>query len=78
MAVRLSLSVETRCTHCDAHVTRDFRRVYGDSDDRVHRCSECDTMARIRAGSAAGLDVSTPDPLDSPGRNGGIAGRWSR
>ena len=70
-------SATSRCEHCGSHVTGDFRRVYGDEDDRVHRCGECDTMVRIRAGSAAGLDVSTPDPLESLGRNGGIAERWS-
>ncbi|WP_375137268.1 MULTISPECIES: hypothetical protein [Halostella] len=58
------------CNHCGAHVSDQFLRVYGDSDDRAHRCSECDTWVRLTEGSAAGLDVPTPDPETSPGRHG--------
>ncbi|WP_225316428.1 MULTISPECIES: hypothetical protein [Haloferax] len=56
-----------------SHVTHNFCRVYGDSEDRVHRCRECDTAVRIQRGSAAGRDVPTPDPQESPGRHGGAA-----
>ncbi|WP_256545939.1 DUF7563 family protein [Halobellus inordinatus] len=70
-------SDDNRCRHCGAHVTHDFRRVYGDQDGNVHRCRECDTAVRIQQGSAAGRDVRTPDPQESPGRHGNIAGRWS-
>ncbi|MGM0606214.1 MAG: DUF7563 family protein [Halobacteriota archaeon] len=65
------------CLHCGAHVTTDFRRVYGDSDDRAHRCRECDTLVRLRQGSAAGIDAPTPDPETAPGRHGGEPSRWS-
>jgi len=81
MAVKpgiFAASDESVCQYCEAHVSRDFRRVYGDDNDRVHRCRECDTMVRIRAGSAAGLDVSTPDPLESPGRHGNNGAEWCR
>ncbi|AEH38879.1 hypothetical protein Halxa_4277 [Halopiger xanaduensis SH-6] len=61
------------CKHCGAHVTDRFRRVFGDESDRVHRCSECDTYARLTRGSAAGKDVEVPDPETSPGRHGGEA-----
>ena len=66
------------CYHCGAHVTSDYCRVYGDSENRVHRCRECDTLVRICAGSAAGLDVSIPDPLEAPGRHGSEQARWSQ
>jgi len=59
------------CLECDAQVCRDFRRVYGDRDDRAHRCPECDTWVRLCEGSAAGKDVPTPDPRNHPERNGG-------
>ncbi|WP_121822930.1 DUF7563 family protein [Halostella salina] len=59
------------CAHCDAHVSDGFRRVYGDSDDRAHRCPSCDSWRRLTEGSAAGLDVETPDPEQAPGRHGG-------
>ena len=67
----LEASEQTRCLHCGSHVSRDFRRVYGDEENRVHRCSECDTWHRIWKGSAAGRDVDVPDPEQSPGRHGG-------
>jgi hypothetical protein len=60
----------TDCLHCEAHVSGDFRRVYGDADDQAHRCPQCDTWVRIFEGSAAGLDARTPDPETSPGRHG--------
>ncbi|WP_083405256.1 DUF7563 family protein [Haloferax larsenii] len=66
------------CGHCGRHVTHDFCRVYGDSDDRVHRCRKCDTTVRIQQGSAAGRNVRTPDPQTSPGRHGNEPGRWSQ
>ncbi|WP_449271874.1 DUF7563 family protein [Halostella pelagica] len=44
--------------------------MYGDSDDRAHRCSECDTWVRLTEWSAAGLDVPTPDPEQALGRHG--------
>ncbi|WP_323172877.1 hypothetical protein [Natrialba sp. PRR66] len=61
------------CEHCEAHVTDQFRRVFGDDQDQAHRCSECDTYARLSRGSAAGVDVPVPDPETSPGRHGGEA-----
>ena len=79
MAVRLELPVRKAvCLHCGAHVTTDFRRVYGDQNDQAHRCRSCDTLVRIREGSAAGVDARTPDPETSPGRHGCEAAGWSR
>ena len=71
MAARLFISDGLRsCLHYGAHVSRDFRRVYSDSDDRAHRCRECDSFVRLTEGSAAGLDANTNDPETSPGRHG--------
>ena len=78
MAVKIAATRKSVCGHCGAHVTRDFRRVYGDADNRAHRCHECDTLVRLREGSAAGLDVSTPDPQESPGRHGSEPAEWCR
>ncbi|WP_226039017.1 hypothetical protein [Natrinema sp. DC36] len=61
------------CRNCGAHITDRFRRVFGDDDDRAHRCGDCDTYARLSRGSAAGVDVSIPDPETAPGRHGGEA-----
>jgi len=75
--MRLDVEAQPRhCDNCGAHVTHDFRRVYGDGDGIAHRCRDCDTAVRIQQGSAAGRDVRTPDPQDNPGRHGNIAGRW--
>ncbi|MFC7114436.1 hypothetical protein ACFQH2_04925 [Natronoarchaeum sp. GCM10025703] len=35
------------CQNCGAHVSADFKRVYGDNDHVVHRCRGCDTMRRL-------------------------------
>ncbi|WP_081655616.1 DUF7563 family protein [Halopiger goleimassiliensis] len=59
------------CLHCGAHVTEQFRRVFGDDLDRAHRCGECDSYARLSRGSAAGLEVDVPDPETANGRQGG-------
>jgi hypothetical protein len=58
-----------RCLYCGAHVPVNFRRVYGDDDDRAHRCSDCDTYSRLARGSAAGRDPPH-DPETNPGRHG--------
>ncbi|UHQ98913.1 hypothetical protein HYG81_24435 (plasmid) [Natrinema zhouii] len=59
------------CNHWGAHIIDRFRRVFGDDDDRAHRCGDCDTYTRLSRGSAAGVDVSNLDPETSPGRHGG-------
>ncbi|WP_258302789.1 DUF7563 family protein [Haloferax larsenii] len=73
-----SASDTSSCLNCGSHVTSDFRRVYGDSEDRVHRCRECDTLVRLHRGSGAGLEVKIPDPQHSLGRHGGQPERWSK
>jgi len=64
-------SERSTCEYCEAHVTSDFRRTYGDGTHRARRCPECDSWARIMRGSAAGEDVDHPDPQVAPNRNGG-------
>ncbi|ELZ90444.1 hypothetical protein C441_12866 [Haloferax sulfurifontis ATCC BAA-897] len=72
-----SESRKSSCLNCGSHVTRDFRRVYGDREDRAHRCHECDTLVRLQRGSAGGLDVPIPDPWNgASGRHGGNPERW--
>ncbi|WP_449406609.1 DUF7563 family protein [Natrinema ejinorense] len=67
--MRLSVGTEPgRCLCCGSHVTPQFRRGYGDEDDRAHRCRRCDVDERLSAGSAAGKDVPKPDPLEDPSR----------
>ena len=58
-----------RCQCCDSHVTSDFARTFGDANNVVHRCLNCDTFGRISLGSAAGCDVSQPDPQTTRGRS---------
>ncbi|WP_345778390.1 DUF7563 family protein [Haloprofundus salinisoli] len=72
MAAYLEPAAEQRqCLYCNNHVTERFGRVFGEHGDRVHRCPNCDTHARINRGSAAGREVRIPDPETSPGRHGG-------
>lgn len=50
LSLRSSEHLST-CLHCGVHVTDRFRRVYGDDDDRAHRCNECETYVRSSRGS---------------------------
>lgn len=69
MPVRLDAGRDrSRCQFCDAHVSDDFRRTLGDEENVAHRCLACDSMPRLQAGSAAGLEVEYPDPADHPNR----------
>ncbi|WP_276252993.1 DUF7563 family protein [Halomontanus rarus] len=63
-------STDENCLHCGAYVTDRFGRVFGDENNQVHRCSECDSYRRLSRGSAAGVDVKVPDPETSPGHHG--------
>jgi hypothetical protein len=75
----------TTCQHCGSHVTRKFRRVFGDRDNVAHRCYACDSNTRLYRGSAAGKDVSRADPENrnrqsvdyEPGWRNGVAARSS-
>ncbi|USZ72003.1 DUF7563 family protein [Natronosalvus halobius] len=65
------LESSSTCDYCGAHVSDQFRRVYGDSSDRAHRCGECDSFRRLSRGTGAGVDVAIPDPEIAPGHHGG-------
>jgi len=62
---------KTSCRYCGNHLSDQYARVYGDQNDRVHRCHECDSAKRLSLGSAAGKDVDWPDPEEHPERKGG-------
>ncbi|WP_254544073.1 DUF7563 family protein [Halomarina pelagica] len=70
MAGRMRVAEQRACLHCGRHVSRDFRRTFGDNENRAHRCRNCDTHTRIAHGSAAGVTVDIPDPETSLGRHG--------
>ena len=59
------------CRHCDRHVSDRFCAVFGDEDGVAHRCLGCDCFRRLSRGSAAGIQVDLPDPVDHPNRNRG-------
>ena len=69
--MRMDRLDDDSCRHCSGHVTERFRAVYGDEDDVAHRCLGCDCFRRVSRGSAAGVDVGLPDPIDHPNRNRG-------
>ncbi|RQH03426.1 DUF7563 family protein [Natrarchaeobius oligotrophus] len=69
-SLRIQVSKST-CQHWGTHVTEQLARVFGDDRDRAHHCGKCDSYARLSRGSAAGLEVSIPDPETSEGRHGG-------
>jgi DNA-directed RNA polymerase subunit RPC12/RpoP len=59
-----------RCLNCRKRVDRKFRLTFGDNDDRLHRCPNCDTKVRLRQGTGAGLEADEPDPVEHPERYG--------
>ena len=61
----------TKCQHCGAHVTAEFRRIFSGEDGLIHRCLACDSTPRLQKGSAAGKEVTYPDPQDQHLRNRG-------
>lgn len=59
------------CQNCGTHVSAEFRRTLGDSENVAHRCLACDSRPRIQKGSAAGNNVEYPDPAEQNQRNRG-------
>lgn len=51
-----------RCQNCNGFVTRQFARVFGDNDDVVHYCTECNTFANLFDGEGS---RSHPKEVDS-------------
>jgi hypothetical protein len=45
------------CEACTSPVTRQFARVFGDNDGRIHACPACVDMATVARGAGAGLAV---------------------
>ncbi|OVE84730.1 DUF7563 family protein [Natronolimnobius baerhuensis] len=66
----VSLTLST-CQNCGNHVSDQFSRVYGDNQNRVHRCPDCDSYRRLTRGSAAGKALEIPDPETANGHQGG-------
>jgi hypothetical protein len=65
---------KSECLHCGSHVSKDFRRVYGDQENRAHRCLACDTIERLSSGSAAGIAVNNlTTSRDSSKRHSSLA-----
>jgi DNA-directed RNA polymerase subunit RPC12/RpoP len=42
-----------RCENCGAHVTPEFTRVFGDNEDRVYSCFECQEASKLFDGAGA-------------------------
>lgn len=40
-----------RCRSCNAHVTPQFARVFGDNGDVVHGCPACTTYREMQSGN---------------------------
>lgn len=44
----------SQCEGCGSFVTKDFARVFGDDENRVHACLECMTATDVKKAGAAG------------------------
>lgn len=53
MSMRLDAHADSHCRECGAHVSDSFARVFGDNDDVVHGCPNCETYAAVFDGAAA-------------------------
>jgi len=54
----------TSCSNCGAFVTDRFARVFGDNDEKVHACSDCEGDTAVRNGAAAKPDFERRCPPD--------------
>lgn len=43
-----------RCQNCDSFVSKQFSRVFGDNQDVVHYCPECNTFSNLFDGHGSG------------------------
>jgi len=43
---------KNRCRNCNAYVSQQFARVFGNNDDRVRGCIRCSTLHALRDGDA--------------------------
>lgn len=42
-----------RCQNCESFVSRRFSRVFGDNNDIVHYCPECNTFSELFDGGGS-------------------------
>ena len=42
---------KNRCRNCNAYVSQQFARVFGNNDDRVQACIQCSTLHALRDGN---------------------------
>jgi predicted nucleic acid-binding Zn-ribbon protein len=43
---------KNRCRNCNAYVSQQFARVFGNNQDRVEACIQCSTLHALRDGNA--------------------------
>lgn len=53
MATGHSSPPQRTCLNCGQFVTEAFARVFGDNEDRVAGCPECESTRNLTAGAAA-------------------------
>lgn len=46
-------SIVPNCQNCEAFVTADFARVFGDNEGEVYRCTECTSFRELISGKTA-------------------------
>ncbi|WP_225306780.1 DUF7563 family protein [Haloarcula hispanica] len=64
------------CQNCGSHVSRKFRRIFGDRENVAHRCYDCDSNTRLYRGSAAGKDVDRADPRNRDRQSADYERNW--
>ncbi|MGB9931124.1 DUF7563 family protein [Haloarcula amylolytica] len=64
------------CQNCGSHVSRKFRRIFGDRENVAHRCYDCDSNTRLYRGSAAEKDVDRADPRNRDRQSADYERNW--
>jgi len=44
-----------KCQNCEKHLTKQFVRVFGDNENKVHKCHDCMENVNTTARDMAGL-----------------------
>jgi hypothetical protein len=60
------MSDSTTCQSCGEPVTERFARVFGDNNDEVHACYDCESYDAITNGAASGRRATTVE-IDADG-----------
>lgn len=51
------------CQECGGSISKQFARVFGDPDDKLHGCPECRTFSEFKEEAGAGAEIEEATTL---------------